>query len=289
MRHDRQNERASSERALKKGGRGPPPATLCVRAFSRESLDPPPGTGREPTSQVPTCASPNPDHLPGAARCCVPSGGGASEATLGRSAPGAPPARRGSPFLPRNGEKEGRGQAPWTPSFMARLLPLARFGVCATLSRSWGYFAAHLRTLIWRLSFIKCFSAYFSGKCVPNRFWHTGGNSRTTVPEPTIPKTSEWERAAIKAGSRGLPLVFFPPTFFKESRAPPPESAAPPGRCAPRHRKSPDHPKGTQYPTAPPARSRAGNHAAGPTLQRSQRNRLPMTEGPRPCLSAGQM
>ena len=178
--------------------------------------------------------------------------GGASEATLGRSAPGAPPARRGSPFLPRNGEKEGRGQAPWTPSFMARLLPLARFGVCATLSRSWGYFAAHLRTLIWRLSFIKCFSAYFSGKCVPNRFWHTGGNSRTTVPEPTIPKTSEWERAAIKAGSRGLPLVFFPPTFFKESRAPPPESAGPLGRCAPRCRNSPDHPKGTQYPTAPP-------------------------------------
>ena len=34
MRHDRQNERASSERALKKGGRGPSPATLCVRAFS---------------------------------------------------------------------------------------------------------------------------------------------------------------------------------------------------------------------------------------------------------------
>ena len=32
----------------KKGGAGGiPPATLCVRAFSRESLDPPPGTGRE--------------------------------------------------------------------------------------------------------------------------------------------------------------------------------------------------------------------------------------------------
>ena len=42
--------------ALKTGGRGHPPATLCVRAFSRESLDPPPGTGREPTSQVLTCA-----------------------------------------------------------------------------------------------------------------------------------------------------------------------------------------------------------------------------------------
>ena len=39
-------------------------------------------------------------------------GVGGSEAPLGRSAPGAPPARRGSPFLPRNGEKEGRGSAP---------------------------------------------------------------------------------------------------------------------------------------------------------------------------------
>ena len=59
-------KRASgNERALKKrGGGGPPPATLCVRAFSRESLDPPPGTGREPTSQGLTCAGPNQDHLP---------------------------------------------------------------------------------------------------------------------------------------------------------------------------------------------------------------------------------
>ena len=43
----------------KMGGRGPSPATLCVRAFSRESLDPPPGTGREPTSQGPPCDGPN--------------------------------------------------------------------------------------------------------------------------------------------------------------------------------------------------------------------------------------
>ena len=32
----------------KKGGRGPSPATLCVRAFSRESLDPRPGPGGNP-------------------------------------------------------------------------------------------------------------------------------------------------------------------------------------------------------------------------------------------------
>ena len=64
------------------------------------------------------------------ARCgtVYPSGGPGSYEASGRSAPGAPPARRGSPFLPRNGEKEGRGQAPWTPGFMARSLSLARFG-----------------------------------------------------------------------------------------------------------------------------------------------------------------
>ena len=48
LRYPRQNERASSERAIKKGGRGPSPATLCVRAFSRESLDPRPGPGGKP-------------------------------------------------------------------------------------------------------------------------------------------------------------------------------------------------------------------------------------------------
>ena len=48
--------------------------------------------------------------------------------------------------------------------------------------------------------------------------------------ETTIPKTSEWERAAIKTRVQGGALVFFPPTFSKESRAPPPESAGNP-RC----------------------------------------------------------
>ena len=44
-------------------------------------------------------------------RCgtAYPSGGPGSYEASGRGAPGAPPARRGSPFLPRNGEKEGRG------------------------------------------------------------------------------------------------------------------------------------------------------------------------------------
>ena len=42
-------KRASgNERVLNQGGRGHPPATLCVRAFSRESLDPRPGPGGNP-------------------------------------------------------------------------------------------------------------------------------------------------------------------------------------------------------------------------------------------------
>ena len=38
---------------------------------------------------------------------------------------------------------------PAPPMFKARSLSLARFGGCATLFRSWGYFEAHLRALIW--------------------------------------------------------------------------------------------------------------------------------------------
>ena len=56
-----------------------------------------------------------------------PSGGRGSYGASGRSAPGGPPARRGSPFLPRNGEKEGRGQAPWTPFFYGPLAAARSF------------------------------------------------------------------------------------------------------------------------------------------------------------------
>ena len=43
---------SGNERAIKKGGGGHPPATLCVRAFSRESLDPRPGPGGKPRGRV---------------------------------------------------------------------------------------------------------------------------------------------------------------------------------------------------------------------------------------------
>ena len=62
MRHNRQNERSANERAM--GGRGPPPRLFASGLSLGESLDPPPGTRAGTTSQVWTCAGPNPDHLP---------------------------------------------------------------------------------------------------------------------------------------------------------------------------------------------------------------------------------
>ena len=62
------------------------------------------------------------------------------------------------------------GGPPPPPFFRARSFPLARFGGGGTLSRWWGYFGTHLRTLIWKLSFAKMlFQHIFSRKCVPNR------------------------------------------------------------------------------------------------------------------------
>ena len=58
-----------------------------------------------------------------------PSGGRGFSGASGRSAPGAPPARRGSPFLPRNGEKEGRGSAPGPRVFMAARSHSLIFGI----------------------------------------------------------------------------------------------------------------------------------------------------------------
>ena len=104
-------KRASdSERPLNPGGAGGiPPATLCVQAFSRESLDPPPGTGRGTTSQVWTCAGPNPAPLPGAARCCVPFGWVARKHPRGAVPRGARLPGGGPHFSREMGRKRARG------------------------------------------------------------------------------------------------------------------------------------------------------------------------------------
>ena len=72
----------------------------------------------------------------------------------------------------------------------------------------------------------KCFPAYFPSK---NASQISLSIPEEIAPQPyqrqRSPKRASGSKRAINPGSRGLPLVFFPPTFFKESRAPPPESA----------------------------------------------------------------
>ena len=64
--------------------------------------------------------------------------------------------------LKKVGGKNTRGK-PLDPGFMARSLSLARFGGCAALFRWRGCFGAHVRALIWELSFAKMlFIIFFS-------------------------------------------------------------------------------------------------------------------------------
>ncbi len=85
-------------------------------------------------------------------RCgtAYPSGGPGSYEASGRSAPGAPPARRGSPFLPRNGEKEGRGSAPG-PRFYGPLAVARSFWGLLSLIQQRGYSLRYAKTDLGRI------------------------------------------------------------------------------------------------------------------------------------------
>ena len=94
---------------------------------------------------------------------------------------------------------------PGPPGFMARLLPLARFGVCATLSRWRGYYGTHVRALIWRLSFIKCFfsiffpeNAFQIGLRIPEEI------APRTDPGQHPPKRASGNERALHQGGRGV-------------------------------------------------------------------------------------
>ena len=110
---------------------------------------------------------------------------------VSRPTPGGSPA-----FSGESRRKERRGLRPLDPRFMTRSFPLARFGVgchivpvvrlfrgpctCPDLGTFFRkmlsslffpenapHFGAHVRALIWELSFAKCFPAYFSRKMRP--------------------------------------------------------------------------------------------------------------------------
>ena len=156
---------------------------------------------------------------------------------------------RGRPGCPTEQEKNSVG-ATFGPPFSASTRkgwvqgrPLIRPGFAGPPSPQGEGFGGVETQRVGNFLSQKCFPAYFPSK--------NASQIGLSIPEEIAPQPYQRQRSpkrasgskrAINPGSRGLPLVFFPPTFFKESRAPPPESAGPPGRCAPRHRKSPDHP-----------------------------------------------
>ncbi len=121
---------------------------------------------------------------------------------LGAQRPGAPPARRGSPFLPRNGEK-GAGALPLDPGFYSPLAVARWFWGSLSLIRSRAIPSGILRP-IWDAFFREiCSKAFFERK-FPNQGTYMGYE---IAPRPeqcgTTAKTSECQRAGHKKGVQG--------------------------------------------------------------------------------------
>ena len=143
----------------------------------------------------------------GVVGCCVPFGWAAPKPPLGRSAPGGPADSGGGArlSLEESRRKEHQGQAPGPRFLWPACCRSLVFGVCATLSRWRGYYGTHVRALIWRLSFIKCFFSIF----FPENAFQIG----LRIPEEIAPRTDEGqqppkrasgnERALKQGGGRG--------------------------------------------------------------------------------------
>ena len=135
--------------------------------------------------------------------------------------------------------KSRGGVAPRPPFYKARSLALARFGGCAALFRSLGYYGAHVRALIWKLSFAKMLFSIF--------FPENASQIGLSIPEVTTPlsyqrqrspkRASESERA-INPGVQGRSPGPLSPHFSGEMGTPAgqagPRGAAPQG-WLPRH------------------------------------------------------
>ena len=142
------------------------------------------------------------------------------------------------------------GGGPPPPLFRARLLSLARFGGCAALFRSMGYYGAHVCTLIWGLSFTKMLFSIF--------FLENASQIGFSIPDEIAPPSYQRQRSrkrasgskrAINPGSRGLAPGPLSPHFSGEMGTPAGQ-AGPPGRCASRVLRS-SPPQGYAGPGCP--------------------------------------
>ena len=171
MLHERRGEPGGPAlfRSLVGGPFGPAQVQTCNVGF-------PPDSGRDPgrvlrtlwvvvALTVPRGAAPwgSPSSVAG------PTGTGAGWHLRGGFPPG--PGRGIQAFSRESPDAKSRGGGPPPPLVLgaarSHSLVLAWWG---TAGRSWGYYGAHLRALIWRLSFAKMlFQHILSRKCVPNR------------------------------------------------------------------------------------------------------------------------
>ena len=149
---------------------------------------------------------------------------------------GSRPTPGGSPaFSGESRRKERRGLCPLDPLLLwpARWhsLVLAWWGAAG---RWLGYFGAHVRALIWKLSFAKMLSSIFS--------LENASQIGLSIPEGIAPRTDQRERSpkpasdskrTIKPGVQGRSPGPLSPHFSGEMGTPAGQ-AGPPGRCAPR-------------------------------------------------------
>ena len=123
--------------------------------------------------------------------------------------------------------KSRGGWPPAPPFFMARSLPLARFGGCGTLFRSIGYYEPHVRALIWELSFAKCFfSIFFLENASQIGLRILEGIAPLPYQRQRSPKRANGSERALNPGVQGRSPGPLSPHFSGEM-------GTPPGRRAP--------------------------------------------------------
>ena len=160
------------------------------------------------------------------------------------------PGRGIQAFSRESPDAKSRGGGPPPPRFRGRSLALARFGGCAALFRSIGYYEPHVRALIWRLSFAKMLFRIF--------FRENAFQIGLSIPEVTTPlsyqrqrspkRASESERA-INPGIQGRSPGPLSPHFSGEMGTPAGQAGQ--RGAAPQGGFRGTHPEGTQHRAAP--------------------------------------
>ena len=125
---------------------------------------------------------------------------------LGAQRPGGPRLPGGGPHFSREmGRKRAGGKPPGPPFLWPARWHSLVLALGGALSRSLDYFGTHLRALIWKLSFTKCFFSIFF---LENAFQIGLRISEGIAPLPyqrqRSPKRASGSKRAIKPGVQGL-------------------------------------------------------------------------------------